>query len=83
MESQYGNGKSVRVSIGPRTTGHGNTYIRANAVKGAGVVAITVASRWDFGVLFLDTDEAVTLANEILSEADVYTLTDKGRAAVR
>jgi hypothetical protein len=80
---EYNNGKSLRVSIGPRITGYDNTYIRANTLKGANVIAITVASRWDFGMLFLDTDEAVALAHEILSEASVYTLTDKGRAAVR
>lgn len=83
MANRWDNGKSLRVSIGPRTTGHKNIYVRANAMSGQGVVAITVASRWDFGVLFLDTDEAVALAHEILNEASVYTLTDKGRAAVR
>jgi hypothetical protein len=78
----YDNGKSLRVSVGPRTTGHASTYIRANAMMGADTIAITVASRWDFGTLFLDTDEAVALAHEILGEAGVYTLTEKGREAL-
>ena len=79
---EYDNGKSLRMSVGPRSTDSKSVYVYANAMADVGVVSITVASRWDFGVLFLDTDEAVALAHEILSEAGVYTLTDKGREAL-
>lgn len=79
---RYDNGKSLRMSVGPRATDSTSVYVYANAHTDHDVVAITVATRSDFGVLFLDTDEAVALAHEILSEAGVYTLTDKGREAL-